>query len=365
MFYSNEYRHLFSLIDDNPQVFPSDIWNVLNDLQLPQSIVPIKYLTRKSNTAIERPNILKLLFELGKGNLSVGRIFEGHVNALFLLEQFGTERQKEAYFTDAAEGKIFGVWNTERASDGLKLHTTDNGLFCEGAKIFCSGALKIHRPIVTAHTTEGLQMIILELDNTNQLREDWSLWNPIGMLSSVSCRLDFTGLTASRKQLLGEVNTYYQEPHFSFGAVRFSAVQLGGAQRIFEEMLVHLQKMKRTNDTYQKMRLGKAAILMESAELWMDKASKLMHNKLDNYTPEMKIHFANMMRTATSDICNEMIALAETAVGIQSTMQSHPIERPIRDLRVYLKQAGPDAALDNIGKYVATTKSKLCQTLKG
>jgi alkylation response protein AidB-like acyl-CoA dehydrogenase len=65
--------------------------------------------------------LLMLLKEIGRGNLAIGRVYEGHVNALQLIQTFATPEQIETYAADARDrDKIFGVWNAE-ASDGVKI----------------------------------------------------------------------------------------------------------------------------------------------------------------------------------------------------------------------------------------------------
>lgn len=357
IFRASDYLDTFKQIKDHPRQFPTTAWKLLDDLKLTQAVIPKSY--HDSWTEDDDQDILEILFEIGKGNLSLGRLYEGHINALLLIEWYGNKSQKQKYFSEALKGKIFGVWNTEVPGDGLKLKSQNEIFYGVGAKTFCSGGLHVQRPIVTAHTKNGLQMLVLELDEHSNLVEDWSLWNPMGMRASVSCRIDFSGLKIAKPQLLGNLNDYYREPQFSFGAVRFAAVQLGGANRIFEVMVQHLKKNARLNDTYQRMRMGKAAILMETAQLWLTKAIEIQHGPPLKYPSDKKKNFGNMMRTLTLDLCNDMMAIAEKAVGVQGTMLNHDLEQPMRDLRVYLKQAGPDAALDNIGNYVATHSDDL------
>ncbi len=327
-------------IEDHPRVFPKGAVEVLQDLNW---------------TAFSEfsENMFELLFQVGKADLSLGRIYEGHMNALLLIDTYGTSEQKQRYFREAREGKLFGVWNTENPLDGLRLAVHEDGQVKSlvGSKTFCSGALNLDRPIVTAKVGDGVQMLVLNIDDQNALQEDWSQWDPVGMRPSVSCRLDFTSFKISRDNYLGSLNDYYREPHFSWGAVRFSAVQLGGAKKIADVMLQHLQNTRRSKNVVQQMRIGKVAILMETAQLWMERASVIQNDIELNYSNEQKINFSNMMRTMTLELCENVILLAEKAVGIQGTMKSHPLERPIRDLRVYLKQAGPDAALAQVGNY--------------
>ena len=50
---------------------------------------------------------------LGYGSLALGRLYEGHVNALQLIAQYGDLGQRARLFADAGAGHLFGVWNTE------------------------------------------------------------------------------------------------------------------------------------------------------------------------------------------------------------------------------------------------------------
>ena len=51
--------------------------------------------------------LLRTLWHVGRGNLAVGRLYEGHVNALQLVDWFGTPEQKQRYFADADDGPTF------------------------------------------------------------------------------------------------------------------------------------------------------------------------------------------------------------------------------------------------------------------
>ncbi|RZM22069.1 MAG: glycosyltransferase, partial [Pedobacter sp.] len=63
----------------------------------------------KGNT----PELLQLLKDVGKANLSIGRIYEGHINALHLVHLYATDTQREQWYKDAEAGMLFGVWNTQ------------------------------------------------------------------------------------------------------------------------------------------------------------------------------------------------------------------------------------------------------------
>ncbi|WP_094122919.1 acyl-CoA dehydrogenase family protein [Hymenobacter glacialis] len=95
-------------------------------------------------------SLLKVLQHIGRGNLAVGRVFEGHFNALQLIQQLGTAAQVASYAADARAGRLFGVWNTEIPIEGVHLEPLANGRYrLRGAKTFASGAGHVARPLIT------------------------------------------------------------------------------------------------------------------------------------------------------------------------------------------------------------------------
>jgi alkylation response protein AidB-like acyl-CoA dehydrogenase len=76
--------------------------------------------------------LLQVLYHVGRGNLAVGRLFEGHVNALLLVQRFGTPAQVARYAADAQAGHLFGVWNTENPAHGVRLELLAGGTISHG-----------------------------------------------------------------------------------------------------------------------------------------------------------------------------------------------------------------------------------------
>lgn len=93
--------------------------------------------------------LLILLKQIGGSNLAVGRVYEGHINALQLIQTFGTRSQIDYYAYHACDRhKIFGVWNAE-AEEGVKIVSLNNGRYdLQGSKTFASEAGHIERPFI-------------------------------------------------------------------------------------------------------------------------------------------------------------------------------------------------------------------------
>ncbi|WP_216595753.1 acyl-CoA dehydrogenase family protein [Myxosarcina sp. GI1] len=315
--------------------------------------------------------LLLLLKEIGRGNLVVGRIYEGHVNALQLIQTFGTPEQIESYAADAKQHKIFGVWNAE-AEDGVKIIPLDNRKYrLEGSKTFCTGCGYVERPFVNGKLPDGgWQMCIVAMEKAKTVVDsDW--WQPSGMRATVSYKVDFTGVEIEQQSLIGQPGDYFRQPWLSGGVIRFAAVQLGGAEALFDATRQYLQKLDRCDHPHQQERLGKMAIAIESGKLWLQRAARLVDNYApvfggypqDNHEQATKlVAYANMVRTAIEQICLDTIQLSQRSIGTLGLLPPEPMERLIRDLSLYLRQPAFDTAITNVGQYVLS-KTDLAREL--
>ncbi len=346
-----QYREQQS--EEDARRFPEQEFAWLREADLVGITLPRQPLSFERAVTAQQLQLLKLI---GKGNLSVGRIYEGHLNALFLIHLFGTAAQRERWYADAQHGQhLFGVWNTQ-AHDGVSIVAQGDGRYVlQGAKTFCSGARQVTRPIVPGKLIDeegqerGWQMVIVPLDAHPEAPVDPSFWKPLGMHASVSHKIDFSGIVLTVDDLLGQPNDYHTQPYFSGGAIRFAAVHLGGAEAIFDATRTYLQQLHRTDDPYQRMRLGEMAILIETGNRWIEQAGHLADSAA---APEQIINYANMTRSVIERIGLEVMQLAERCVGARGLLHPQPFARLHADLTTYLRQPAPDIALAQVGQYV-------------
>ena len=292
-----------------------------------------------------------VLTAIGRGSLSLGRLYEGHVNALALVLRYGGEACA-ALIREAAEGHLFAVWNTEPDPGGLVL----DGERLQGAKSLASGAGYVTRALVTARLPDGeRQMLVVPLEPS--VRADVAGWRVQGMRASATGTLDFTGLPAAQAVRVGAPGDYGRQPFFFAGAWRFLAVQLGGIEAIVNAHRAHLQATGRGGDPHQRARLGRAAQLTEGARLFVAEAARIAAREAG--TPEAVIAYVFLARGAVERAGLDVIELAQRSVGLQGFMEAHPLERLTRDLATYLRQPGPDGALDTAAGHVLTSGEPL------
>ncbi|WP_159469832.1 acyl-CoA dehydrogenase family protein [Dyadobacter sp. 3J3] len=345
---------------DHEGCFPEQEFKLFAEAGLLEIVLPSNSLDFEKH---KNQGLLTLLKTIGKASLPVGRIYEGHINALFLVYLFGKTEQKQRWFADVILGKkMFSVWNTQD-SEGVRIYDLGNGKYrLQGCKTFCSGASRIARPLVTGELVsakkKGWQMCIIPTEQVKEIKVDNSFWKPLGMRASASFRMDFSGIEISESDLLGAPDAYYQQPYFSGGAIRFAAVQLGGAEALFEETHTFLKGLKRTDDTFQRARIAEIAYLIETGNLWIKQAGLKTDSTTENTDSIAQLlAYVNMTRTIIEEICLRCMQLAERSIGARGLMRPNPMERIHRDLTTYLRQPAPDATLTAIGEYVLKQES--------
>ena len=282
----------------------------------------------------ENAALFDVLRGIGRADLSLGRLFEGHVNALKLFAWHGSPEQKLWLGQKLAEGRLLGVWATE-PPPGVSIE--DGRL--NGRKLFASGAGGLGYAVVTAKTSSGhTQLVVVAGDDS--ARADLSGWRVRGMRATVSGSYDLSGLACAPLTLLGPPDAYAQEPRFTAGAWRFTAVHLGGIEGLLAETRRSLSEPARA-DPLQRLKFAEAVVATRTAYLWVREASA--RAAIDSADAPA---FAQMTRGVVERAGLDVMELAARMIGTRSAFDGQRIDKIIRDLSLYLRQAGPDHARD-------------------
>jgi alkylation response protein AidB-like acyl-CoA dehydrogenase len=106
-------------------------------------------------------DLCTILRLLGSADLSVARLYEGHINAVSLVAKYGDQDQLQALSARVATSGLSAVWG---ADDAKGLHIIHGGKpVLQGRKILASGAGFVTDPIVTANVGDGQVMCLLQL----------------------------------------------------------------------------------------------------------------------------------------------------------------------------------------------------------
>lgn len=285
--------------------------------------------------------LLSLLRTIGRGSLSLGRLYEGHVNALKLIAQYGSDEQIATAASDVHDGHVFGIWVTEGA-DPVRLIEAGAASYLMGEKLFASGACVLTRPLITAQPVQGMpRMVVVRLDNDRKASP--TIGGLTGMRGAATGRCDFSGVPVLPEQIIGAPGDYLRQPEFSAGAWRGIAVALGGIDRLVDTVRDQLAGRGRAGNPHQAVRIGEALIARETASMWARRAALLAEG--ETFEPGDVAATVNLARIACEQAGLTVIHLAQRALGLQGFLQTNRAERVMRDLATYLRQPAPDETL--------------------
>lgn len=287
-------------------------------------------------------SLLRQLYRVGRTDLPLARLIEGHVDACQILHRYGTHDQLEGART--ADGSaMIGVWNA--ALEGEPLRVIDGCL--GGGKSFASGAGVLTHALVTADTPTGTQLLLLDLARTPP-DIDRSWWHVTGMQRSETHIVRWDNARLCDHDFVGNPGDYAREPHFSGGALRFSAVHAGGIAGVFDRTRDHLISTKRAQDPFQAARLAVLFQLAETAAATVQRAATAWFDGPE----DARLARVAAARLSVADAATRSIAIAQEAVGLAGHFRSHPLSTLLTDLAVYLRQPAPDAQVVKVGEAV-------------
>ena len=288
--------------------------------------------------------LLGVLYETGRRDLPLGRLLEGHADAVGIVLRYGAADQQAALRAAVAAGATLGVWNAGLAGEPLVL----DGLRLHGGKSYASGAGVLSHALVTADAPAGPQLLLLDLARTPPaIDRDW--WRTTGMARSETHRVRWAGASVAPADLIGAPGDYPREPWFSGGALRFVAVHAGGVAGLFDQVRAHLIAADRAADPFQAARLAELFGLAEGAAAAVRRAARQWFE----VEGEARLALVASARLQVAGAAEQALAVAQGAVGLAGHFTAHPLASLLTDLAVYLRQPAPDAQRLRVGRALA------------
>ena len=281
---------------------------------------------------------------IGRGDLSLGRIFEGHVNAVQLVLRYGNERQVDAAARDVRDGHLHAIWNTEIPPGVRRVGQA----WLSGRKSHCSAAGVATRGVITVDQhLDGGQLLLTRIQPGERSGPVSGLLH--GMRATQTGWVDFECYVPGEDDWIGQPGDYLREPVFSAGAWRTLAVLLGGLEALVGEVNRQLAARGRDGDPHQRARVAKATIARETAYLWVSVCARLADG--GDYATAGVAEYVNLARGAVEAACLDTLRLTQRSLGLAAFVDSNPVEPLMRDLATYLRQPALDEALDEAAAY--------------
>ena len=283
------------------------------------------------------------LAEVSALDLSLGRLFEGHTDAVAILAEAGHPGPSTLAHAGPA---VLGVWAARRAdADVVATRLPAGGWRLHGRKPWASGAGTVTHALVTAATPEGDALFLIPAGEPGVVVVPGT-WPAVGLAMSESSDVDID-LAVGADALVGPPGWYVSRPGFWFGAIGVAACWLGGAVGLVRALRQDLAA--RRPDAHQLAHLGAAAARCSSLArdvAWA--ADRIDADPLDR-TRAMRL-VALEVRHLVEQGCLEVLTDVGRGGGAGPWCRDPDQSRRAADLPVYIRQHHAERDTEALGR---------------
>ena len=292
---------------------------------------------------VDPARTVKRLQRVAAANLPVGRLWEGHMNALYLARVHGDAEAKAAVRSLAKDGAVFGVWG----ADGTVPVAPGQDDSLIGDKTFASGLGTVTHAVVTVSSGPAVRLGLIDVRDA--ARADARTWQMLGMRATASGHFDVNGIAMQDVIWLGAPGVYVTEPHFIGGVWRIAALQAGAALGLLESAADGLRERDRLAAPAQMARLSSVAIKAMAAAALVTRAALAAAPDNDG-APRRAPILSAAARLATEEVALDAIRAVEQSVGLAHFADGAVTGRKARDLGFDLRQAARDTFQTRVGE---------------
>ena len=304
----------------------------------------------------------RILRAVARADGSVGRILDGHLNAVERVSVLTPEPLRTRELEAVASGElILGVWGADPIpGEGApaRIVETESGPVLEGVKTFCSGSTGLDRALVAvrgADETPGPPLLAYVDLKSGGFEVDRAWFRGSGMRSSESHRVVFSGATVLA--VLGEPGELVREPYFARDAVRTAVTWAGIADLAVDAALEILaaKYAKREPDEVVSLAAGKMLSAQTTMDRWLEYAAR----EADADPEKTLAGFSTELRASVAACCRKILDEAARACGSHPFVTAGPLDRARRDLELFLLQHRLEPALVRTGRRAITERGPL------
>lgn len=301
---------------------------------------------------------------IARVDLSMARCFEGHANALVIVDGLGTDDQKARWFPDVVEnGRLWVAWSGEPpapapgepARFGTQVREVAGGYVVTGSKVFCSSAGGADMAILLVsksgpggarHSENPDDLLLLACDLSDPtVTTDGSWWDPLGMRATVSHLVHFDDTFIPANHEIGTPGQYLREGWQTRFIPQYAASFLGAAEGAYAYALTSIARQKKQEDPFVQQHIGQMSINLETARLWLAHVARLWQTE-----PAAAELAGSRARHVIEHLAKDTVERCIRACGARSLNRPSPVERIYRDLSIYVRHDNDDHNLAMIGK---------------
>lgn len=350
---------------DRAATFPEEDFEDLFAAGLHAPTVPVEYGGLGLGPCLRRSHPLWMMTaELARADLSLARCWEGHANALTLLDALGDDEQRARWFEGVVErGEKWVGWGGELRAPGpgqarrfaTTVTATDDGWVVNGSKAFATGAtaadwaILVLNPPSAADRGEGGDDLLLVCDLSHpSVSVDTSWWDPGGMRASASHVVRFDHTPIPSRWRLDEAGEYGRGAWHTAFIPHHAASFLGAAQAAYDYAVDYVTRQGKGGDPYVRQRIGRMAVDIDTARLWLAHAARLWDAGNTATARDGGYRARHLIEHLALEVVDDCVR----ACGARSLLRPSPVERILRDLTFYVRRDNDDHVLADIGEAV-------------
>lgn len=286
--------------------------------------------------------LIHTMLAAGRGDVPLARLFEGHVDALRILDQAGRVPVADA---------LYGVWASRSQRTGVSARRNDDELVLTGTIRFASGTGVIDRALVPVWLDADTHLLI-DLD-VGGLPVDTTQWSTSAMEVSRSHTVAVADVGVAADQVIGAPGFYLGRSGFFPGGVGVAACWAGGAARIADLARQRLHGLHDLVPEPMVLRLGHirthltaaACVLRTSGSvLDEDQRSGGQGSTIDGQT------VATEARAAVAAAVASVITEVQRVAGPAGLAFDRDLTRAAHDLHLYVLQQNADGDALYLGR---------------
>lgn len=265
------------------------------------------------------------LAALGRRDLPLARLAEGHCDAVAILAEGGRL---------PVGGMLYGVWAARSGGTAARLRHGPGGLVMAGTVRFCSGATLLDRALVVADlpgdTTGGPQLVEVALPD-GRVRPRSETWQTVAMDTADTHDVEFDDVPVAPTDIVGDPGWYTTRPGFAIGGGGVAAVWWGGAAGVVDRVMAHLPDAP---DAHQLAHLGELHALVEAADALLGRTASVID---DAPCADHRLAVA-ALRSAVEHSVREVVDRAPRMVGPAALSRDAGLAHAVADLQLYVRQ---------------------------
>lgn len=286
--------------------------------------------------ALTWSGLIEALLGLGRTDIGLARLVEGHLDAVRIADQAGAAIEPEA---------LYGVWASRSGATGLRAEVTDAELVMNGTLRFASGAGVIDRALVPVWVSDDHHLLV-DLDTTG-LPVDTSGWQTEAMTVSHTHTVAVHDHHVPRATVRGDTDFYLDRPGFFPGGVGVAAVWAGGISRVLDTLLDWLGD-RRT--PVLDLRLGRIAVQRALAVSAVRQGGQQLDAVLAGTPGKDELqHLSTLVRAGVGAAVHAVLDDARTLAGPVGLAFDAPLTHAIADLDLYVRQQNADGDAGYLG----------------